>query len=271
MPAAARKRYPSVVPAERAHGPQRPTAAGRPLRSPNPRHQSAPAAAPAYDWQSSPFTAPAQRQLDERAAPAYESFLEVSAKARAARRQARRRHRPFRLTWQASIAGCILMAQLVALLWMQGVALSARNRSYKLDKDIADKYSAVTRTQKEIAGLDSASRIAAWAGQRGWQVASQDRLDSVTNLTPVTENETDPASSAPSTALATAATINHNSRKAHRHQKTVPIKVEIQVANSNAVAGHSANSGATTAATDSQTPHNDSQGRSANSVQAGDD
>lgn len=252
MPAAARKRYPSVVPDEHARGAQRHAPAGRPLRNPNARRPA-------------PLTTPAQRQVDERAESAYESSLETNAKARAARRKARRRHRPFRPTWQATVAVGILMSQLVALLWLQGVALSARNRSFKLDNEIADKYSAVTRTQKEIAGLDSATRIAAWANERGWQVASQDKLDSVTNLTPVTEAA--PAAAAPAVAANTTLASKH---KAHRNHKKAPVKVEVQVTNEPDATGNGVSNSATVPATNSQTP-NDNSDNSANSAQAGDD
>jgi hypothetical protein len=74
----------------------------------------------------------------------------------------------------------VVLGQLVALLWLQGLALSARNRSYALDKKIATVQEGLSRTQKEIAALDSSPQLAGWAQARGWSLATQDQLDPVT-------------------------------------------------------------------------------------------
>lgn len=228
MPVAARKRQPSSPHADRIHGPRRPVAPG-PIRK-----SSTSATAQALPTLAPDAVAPdvVNRYLPHYNDQADESYLEARTKARAARRRARRSHRPFRLSWQASVAGCVLLGQLVALLYLQGMALSARNNSYKLDKEIAQVYGNVTHTQKEIAALDSSPRIAQWAQERGWKVATQDKLDSITNRAPLTQEtaSTDtPSGDAPADGAAGAAKAVSLGHKAHKKHKDAPVRVEIDV------------------------------------------
>ncbi|MBV9865925.1 MAG: hypothetical protein JO316_11265 [Abitibacteriaceae bacterium] len=228
MPVAARKRQHSSPADDRIHGPRR-------YAAPGPARKSSTPTTP-KPLQNTSMDAPlpyvASRYPVVSNDQAEESYLEARTKARAARRRARRSHRPFRLSWQASVAGCVLLCQLVALLYMQGMTLSARNNSYRLDKEIAQVQGNVTRTQKEIAALDSSPRIAQWAHERGWSVATQDKLDSITNRTPATLEAapTDAASgdvAADGTAAnASAVAAGH---KAHKKHKAAPVHVEIDV------------------------------------------
>lgn len=116
---------------------------------------------------------------------------ELPDTGRAARRRSRRAHRPLEWSWPLGVGVTVLLAQLVALLWLQGLALSARNRSYALDKSIAQAQEGVSRTQKEIAALDSSPQIAQWARARGWSVATQDRLDPLTKSEPLVTKESE--------------------------------------------------------------------------------
>ena len=187
--AAARKRhhsssedYPHAPPHRSAHQP------GHQPVHPGHTHQGQGHPAQTSRSKSSVLTTPARSKYtphDNPTAPQTdttqdESFLEHSERARAQRRARRRAHRPLRLSWSACFGLVVVMGQLVTLLWLQGLTLSARNRSYTLDKDIAAVQEDVSRTQKEIAALDSSPHIARWARVRGWTVATQDKLDPVT-------------------------------------------------------------------------------------------
>ena len=122
-----------------------------------------------HDWQS--------------VGPLVEHFNGEDERARAtrsARRKAQRAHRPLHLSWPVGITAVLLLTHLVALLWLHGSALAARNRDAKIGEQIRQARSQIESTQKDIAALDSAARIAQWARDEGWREAVQADFDDVT-------------------------------------------------------------------------------------------
>ena len=122
-----------------------------------------------HDWQS--------------VGPLVEHFNGEDEQARAtrsARRKAKRAHRPLHLSWPVGMVAVLLLTHLVALLWLHGSALAARNRDAKIGAQIRQARSEIESTQKDIAALDSAARIAQWARDEGWREAMQSDFDDVT-------------------------------------------------------------------------------------------
>jgi len=105
---------------------------------------------------------------------------EQTRATRKAHRKAKRAHRPLHLSWPVGIAAVLLLGHLVALLWLHGSALAARNRDAKLGSEIREARSEIERAQKKIAALDSSPRIIEWARKRGWRPAMQADFDDVT-------------------------------------------------------------------------------------------
>lgn len=83
--------------------------------------------------------------------------------------------------------GLLLLGQLIALLWLKGLALSATHRLARLGDathgEIGKVSDDIAQTQKKIAALSSPSQLKKWADERGWQLATPDRFDDVTKRT----------------------------------------------------------------------------------------
>jgi hypothetical protein len=99
---------------------------------------------------------------------------------RAVRRQARKRHRPFRLSLFSIVVCAWTFTVLTALLLSYSRASSASHQSLKLDKEIAHMRDDIASAQRKISSLDSSPHLATWARQRSWTQASSDRIDDVT-------------------------------------------------------------------------------------------
>jgi len=99
---------------------------------------------------------------------------------RAAQRKAKRAHRPLQLSWPAGVAATLLLSHLVALLWLHGSTLAARNRNAELSAQILHARNDIERTKEKIARRASAARIDQWARERGWRKATQPEFDDVT-------------------------------------------------------------------------------------------
>jgi hypothetical protein len=130
-------------------------------------------------------SAPAQRVLDH--ADATDSPAAYEARQRIARVRARRAHRPFRLSTPVAAMSAVLLAQLMALLWIKSLALSAMHRSDDLGDashgEIGRINEEIAQTQKKIAALSSPAQIKQWADARGWRLATPEEFDDVTKLT----------------------------------------------------------------------------------------
>ena len=118
-----------------------------------------------------------------------DSPIAQEAARRLARSRARRAHKPFRLSLPTTAMGIALMAQLMALLWIKSLALSAMHRSVALGDathgEIGRVNEDIAQTQKKIAGLSSPAQLKKWADQRGWRLATPEQFDDVTKLTPL--------------------------------------------------------------------------------------
>jgi hypothetical protein len=128
----------------------------------------------------------AQRVLDH--ADAADSPAHYEATQRVARVRARRAHKPFRLSMPMAVMSAVLLAQLMALLWIKSLALEAMHRSDDLGDaghgEIGRVNEEIAQTQKQIARLSSPAQIKRWADARGWRMATPEEFDDVTKLTP---------------------------------------------------------------------------------------
>jgi hypothetical protein len=136
-----------------------------------------------------------------------DSPVAQEAARRLARSRARRAHKPFRLSLPTTAMGIALMAQLMALLWIKSLALSAMHRSVALGDathgQIGRVNEDIAQTQKKIAGLSSPAQIKKWADQRGWRLATPEQFDDVTKLTPLPKPAASESSAAPTEGAST--------------------------------------------------------------------
>lgn len=131
-------------------------------------------------------SASSQRVLEH--ADAADSPAHHEARQRIARVRARRAHKPFRVSGSVAIMSGVVLAQLMALLWVKSLALSAMHRSDDLGDashgEIGRVNEEIAQTQKNIAALSSPAQIKQWADARGWRLATPEEFDDVTKLTP---------------------------------------------------------------------------------------
>lgn len=104
---------------------------------------------------------------------------ELLAEASRARRRARPRHRPFRLTKAQCIIAGTLLCQLTGVLWWQSQALSLRNRDQRLKNDIAITSQQIAQTKNAISQLDSEGNLSQLAAQMQWSRAPVNNFDDV--------------------------------------------------------------------------------------------
>ena len=128
--------------------------------------------------------------------------------ARATRRRVRRAHRPLRISLTVGLMSFVLLAQLIALLWLKGLTLEARDRSADLDKKIAHIEGHITRTQTRISALSSSAQLKRWAAELGLHPVTVAEIDDVTKRTPW------PGQSLPGAATGSAASITKPRRGA---------------------------------------------------------
>lgn len=129
----------------------------------------------------------AQQQADDETLP--RSFREWEQLARDASRDekqgarlaSRRAHRAFRMTWIASVAGTILFAQLLGVLYFKALAVSASHRADDLERAIANERVAKSKTERKLSLVSSDPRMETWAATAGYRVSTQDDMDDVMN------------------------------------------------------------------------------------------
>ena len=112
---------------------------------------------------------------------------EVVAEAARRRRRARAPHRAFRLTGTQMMAGGLLLAQLLMVLWLQGQSLALRNKDYKLRREIAQTRELIAQKKNQISQLDSEVHLSQLAAQLHWDKApmtSFDKINDTHRLTP---------------------------------------------------------------------------------------
>lgn len=108
---------------------------------------------------------------------------------RIARRKARLKHRPFRMTLLASAMAGAPLALLACLLWMHSSALELSRQ----DKALQDKIEAarfeLQSTRRDIASVNASPQVEHWARERGWRQATQQDFDDVSKVvTPTSSN-----------------------------------------------------------------------------------
>jgi len=109
-------------------------------------------------------TAQQQNELEER---------------RVARKRARLRHRPFRMTILASAMSGAPLALLACLLWIKSSSLAFSRDDADLKNKIAAARFESERTREEIASVNASPQVEQWAKERGWRRANQDDFDDI--------------------------------------------------------------------------------------------
>lgn len=163
----------AAAPPSRYPAPRPPASRDSASRHPAPRHLD-------NDFYEPPVAADA--------ASAEETNWAAEERARAARRRARRAHRPLRVPLSTGVVGFLLLSQLLALLWLKGLALSATRRLDSLGDEthgeIGRANDAIAQTQKKVAALTSPAQLKKWAGQRGWRLATPREFNDITKRIP---------------------------------------------------------------------------------------
>jgi hypothetical protein len=94
--------------------------------------------------------------------------------------------------------GAILLVQLLALLWIKGLALSASHRAQTLGDATYGKIGRVkediAQTQNKIIASTSPAQLKKWADERGWKRVTPDKVDDVTKREPLTLSSVDGSS-----------------------------------------------------------------------------
>ena len=117
-------------------------------------------------------------------APSLAPSATMETRARARRKKT---HQPLRVSPVATLLGFVLLGQVVALLWLQGMAMSARDRAAQRDRDIASARLQIERARDQVsARLSDESRVEEWAQQGGWHMAEQSEIDDVSKRQPYT-------------------------------------------------------------------------------------
>ena len=132
-------------------------------------------------------------QADDEALPrSYREWEELAREAlrdekQSARLASRRAHRSFRMTWIASVAGAILFAQLLGVLYLKASAVSASHRADDLERAIANERVAKSKTERKLSLVSSDPRMATWATTAGYRMSTQDDMDDVMNPKPLSQ------------------------------------------------------------------------------------
>ena len=114
----------------------------------------------------------------ENAARTAKQQKEVEA-LRVARKRARLRHRPFRMTILASAMAGAPLALLACLLWIKSSSLALSRQDLDLKNKIVAARSESERTSEEIASVNASPQVKQWAKERGWRRANPYDFDDV--------------------------------------------------------------------------------------------
>ena len=96
-----------------------------------------------------------------------------------------RTHQPLRVLPMSMLMGFVLVCQVVAFLWIQGMSMKARNTSNQIDHKIDATRLQIERTRNSIAErLADDSQIGAWAGEGQWHPAEQSAFDDARDRKP---------------------------------------------------------------------------------------
>ena len=86
------------------------------------------------------------------------------------------------------VLGVVVMIQVLAVLWLKALALSAGHHADTLGDatsgEIGRVKEDIAQTQKKIMTLSSPAQLKKWADERGWKLATPDKVDDVTKREP---------------------------------------------------------------------------------------
>ena len=98
---------------------------------------------------------------------------------RVARKRARLRHRPFRMTILAGAMAGAPLTLLACLLWIKSSSLALSRQESDLKNKIVAARSESERTSEEIASVNASPQVEKWAKERGWRRANPYDFDDV--------------------------------------------------------------------------------------------
>jgi hypothetical protein len=95
------------------------------------------------------------------------------------RKRVRHAYRETRLSPAAALFCGVLFVQLLTVVWVKGLGMTASYESSKLDNAIADVQEDIARAQKKISSATSATQLQQWATQYGLHQATQADIDGI--------------------------------------------------------------------------------------------
>ena len=133
-----------------------------------------------------PALTDAQTDLEWRTvAPYVEKFTGARpATESVARRKSRKRHRPFTLSGPF-LAGTLIFCELMGLVWIYALDLSALRQEDKLKKEIQQTSLQIALNQNKLASYKSSPLLTQWATQLGYRPIEANDFDDVTSNAPV--------------------------------------------------------------------------------------
>lgn len=121
----------------------------------------------------------------EAVAPYVERFTASRPAAEGiARRKGRKRHRPFVLSGPF-LAGTVVFLELMGLVWIYALDLSALRQEDALKKQIQQTSLQIALGQNKLASYKSSPLLAQWAAQLGYRPIESGDFDDVTSNAPL--------------------------------------------------------------------------------------
>ncbi len=146
-----------------------------------------PAAALRQPEDDAPLPVPSPKNLPETdldwrtVAPYVERFTGARPASEAAvRRKSRKRHRPFVLSGPF-LAGTLIFCELMGLVWVYALALSATRQDEALKKQIQQTSLQIALNQNRLASYKSSPLLSQWAAQLGYRPIAAGDFDDVTS------------------------------------------------------------------------------------------
>lgn len=102
----------------------------------------------------------------------------------ALRRKSRKRHRPFVLSGPF-LAGTLVFCELMGLVWVYALDLSALRQEDALKKQIQQTSLQIALTQNKLASYKSSPLLSQWAAQLGYRPIEAGDFDDVTSNAPL--------------------------------------------------------------------------------------
>ncbi len=100
------------------------------------------------------------------------------------RRKSRKRHRPFEFSWSV-VAGALVFCELMGLIWVYALDLSALRQEDALKKNIQQTSLKIALNQNRLASYKSSPLLTQWASQLGYRPIEAGDFDDVTSSAPM--------------------------------------------------------------------------------------